>query len=55
MPSRDDLVREVANQWVEKAWDDLQAARALQDHGGDLWAMVAFHCNSRSRSSSRPC
>ncbi len=44
MPSRDDLVREVANQWVEKARDDLHAARALQDHGGDLWAIVAFHC-----------
>ena len=44
MPSRDDLVREVVNQWVEKAQDDLQAARALQTHGGDLWAIVAFHC-----------
>ena len=44
MPSRDELVRELTIQWLDKAEDDLAAAQALFDHGGDLWAIVAFHC-----------
>lgn len=44
MPSRDELVRELTNQWLDKAEDDLNAAQALFDHGGDLWSIVAFHC-----------
>ena len=44
MPSREELVRDLTNQWLDKAEDDLNAAQALFDHGGDLWAIVAFHC-----------
>ena len=44
MPSRDELVRDVVKKWVEKAQDDLEAADALVKHGGDLWSIVAFHC-----------
>lgn len=44
MPSRDELVREIARKWLGKAQDDLEAAEALMEHGGDLWSIVAFHC-----------
>jgi HEPN domain-containing protein len=44
MPSRDELVRELTNQWLDKAGDDLNAAQALFDHGAELWSIVAFHC-----------
>ncbi len=44
MPSREEIVRELTNQWLDKAQDDLNAAQALFDHGNDLWSIVAFHC-----------
>jgi HEPN domain-containing protein len=44
MPSREEIVRELTNQWLDKAEDDLNAAQALFDHGNDLWSIVAFHC-----------
>ncbi len=44
MPSRDDLVRELVGKWVEKANADLKAAETLSEHEGELWAIVAFHC-----------
>jgi len=44
MPSCDELVNELANQWVAKAQADYDAARALSEHGGGHWAIVAFHC-----------
>ncbi|MBK8164751.1 MAG: HEPN domain-containing protein [bacterium] len=34
----------MTNQWLDKAEDDLNAAQTLFDHGGDLWSIVAFHC-----------
>jgi HEPN domain-containing protein len=51
MPSRDDLVRGLTNQWLAKAKDDLDAAQALFDHGGDLWAIVAFHCQQSTEKN----
>ena len=44
MPSRDDLVRDLVGKWVEKADADLKAAETLAEHEGELWAIVAFHC-----------
>jgi len=44
MTSRDELVNELANQWVAKAQADYDAARVLSEHGGEHWAIVAFHC-----------
>ena len=44
MPSRDDLVRELVGKWVEKADADLKAAETLFENEGELWAIVAFHC-----------
>ncbi|MBU2500046.1 HEPN domain-containing protein [bacterium] len=51
MPSRDDLIRELTNQWLDKAGDDLNAAQALFDHGGDLWPIVAFHCQQSAEKN----
>lgn len=51
MPSRDELVRQMANQWLSKAQDDLEAAEALLVHGGDLWAIVAFHCQQSAEKN----
>lgn len=44
MPSRDELVKQLAEQWVVKAQADLEAAQALATHEGGLWSIVAFHC-----------
>jgi len=44
MPSRDELVRQLVDQWMAKASADLNAARALIGHEGGFWAIVAFHC-----------
>lgn len=44
MPSREELVRELTIQWLNKAEDDLDAAKALLQHGSGLWSIVAFHC-----------
>lgn len=44
MPSRDELIRQLVDQWMAKAQADLNAARVLVGHEGKLWAIVAFHC-----------
>lgn len=51
MPSRDDLVRDLVGKWVEKADADLKAAETLSEHEGDLWAIVAFHCQQSAEKN----
>ncbi len=44
MPSREALIRQLVDQWLIKAQADLDAAMALVEYEGELWAIVAFHC-----------
>jgi HEPN domain-containing protein len=44
MPSRDELVQQLVNQWIARAQADLAAAEALAVHESGLWSIVAFHC-----------
>lgn len=44
MPSRDELIRQLVDQWITKAQADMAAAQVLVGHPGGLWAIAAFHC-----------
>jgi len=44
MPSREELIAQLARQWMVKAKADLKAAESLAGLEDELWSIVAFHC-----------